>query len=46
MKKLPVEGRVIRMTEDRIVTVQGQQIITYNRAYYEIVTPTFQNQSA
>ncbi len=46
MKKLPVEGRVIRITEDRIVTVQGQQVITYNRAYYEIVPPTYQDQTA
>lgn len=46
MKKLPVEGRIIRITEDRIVAVQGQEVITYNRAYYEIVPQTFQNQPA
>ncbi|WP_349407306.1 hypothetical protein [Pseudalkalibacillus sp. SCS-8] len=46
MKKLPVEGRIISITEDRIVTVQGQQVITYNRAYYEIVPPTLKEQTA
>ncbi len=36
MRKLPVEGRIIRITSDRIVTVLGEQVLTYNRAYYEI----------
>ncbi|WP_257352102.1 hypothetical protein [Pseudalkalibacillus decolorationis] len=46
MKKLPVEGRIIRITEDRIITMQGEQTITYNRAYYEISPQAFQTITA
>ncbi|WP_221564770.1 hypothetical protein [Alkalihalobacillus sp. TS-13] len=46
MKKLPVEGRIISITHDRIVAVQGEQVFTYNRAYYEIIPQTFHDQTA
>ncbi|WLD91533.1 hypothetical protein [Alkalihalobacillus sp. AL-G] len=46
MKKLPIEGKVIRITEDRIIAKQGEQIFTYNRSYYELTPQAFHTYTA